>query len=195
VQRPKDLLKLTRSFNARYAGTRLRMTLRIASWFLGSTKDRVQICALELIRPHEHVTNGTRRVDEERRRTRYVERVDANRVPDAVLLDRGAILVAQNRKWQLGGALGHALGNLCTSLSKDHAHAEIAFAQAVESGSQLTELPSTVRSPHSSVEHQQETALVAQKVRERPGYAGHRIAKVEFGRDVAEVQRCARARH
>ena len=160
------------------------------------SEDRVEIRALELRGPDEHVSDGTRfPVDEERRRTSDVDGVEANGMPHAVPLDDAAILVAENRKRKRRRALRHALRNRRAALAENHHHADVPLTQPLVPIAQLTELPPAVRSPHSSVEDDQKPTVPLEQAVQRPGGARGRLAKLKVGSDIAEAQRRAGSRH
>lgn len=157
-------------------------------------ENRFEIGSFELTGADEHEADGARpTIDEKRRRPRHVERVDADGVPHAVLLDDGAVLVTQNGKGQFRRAFLHALGDALASLTEDYRHPDVALRQLAIARSQLTELPSAVGSPHSAMENQQQPTTVRHEVGERARRARCGIAKLEFWSGVAKVQRRAGA--
>src|SRR5690348_10308645 len=78
-----------------------RFAIRILSntqLALGRSQDLAHRCALKLRTAHEAVAEHAVGIDEKGGGMRAVERIDAERVPDAVRLDHLAIAVAEDGK-------------------------------------------------------------------------------------------------
>lgn len=161
-----------------------------------SAEYRVEIRALELRGPDEHVSDGAGfTVDKERRRTSDVEGVEANGMPHAVALDDAAALVAEDGKRKGRRALRHALRDRRAALAENHHDSDASLAQPLVAIAQLTELPPAVRSPHSAVKDHEEPTPPLDQFAQRPGRPRHRVAKLKVGGDVAEAQGRAGTRH
>ena len=177
----------------RHSGARARDTapclLIPCSSCLGvSAQNRLQIRALELSRADEHESDGAcLPVDEERGWAGDVDRIDSDRVPDAVSLDHATILIAENRERHLRGASGEPVHDARAALAENHRHGDVASPKTLMTVAQLPELPATVGSPHATVEDQQETMMIPQQIGQRSGDAGDRITQLKVGSDAAQT--------
>jgi hypothetical protein len=138
-----------------------------SSFTLHRPENRVEIRALELTRPNEHEADRARgAVDQEGRWPCHVEGIDADRVPHAVALDHGTILIAEDGERQLCRALRHPCRDAGAPLPENHCHADVALPKLLVPSSQLTELPATVGSPHPAVKDQQQATSIPQELGE-----------------------------